>query len=82
MVMVVCRCLPRVLGVCLAVLWMVFRVVQGIGCEDHAVLVGVYQAEVVATSLGVHFTDPCRLYPGYRRLMLVHIWCFLVLPQS
>ena len=49
---------------------MVYRVGRGIlGIEygDRVVLVGVYQAEVVATSLGVYLTDPRLPYLDCRK---------------
>ena len=61
---------------------MVCRVVQEDGYEDHVVLVGVCQAEVVTTSLGVYLTDPCLLGPGYKKWMPIRIGCFLVLLLS
>ena len=67
MVVVVCRCHQRVLGVPLKALWMVFRVFQENGYGDRVVLVGVYQAEVVATSLGVYLTDPRLPYLDCRK---------------
>jgi hypothetical protein len=51
----------------------VFRVIQRSGCGDQAVLVVVYQAEVVATSLGVYFTILYCRHPGCRRWMPVRI---------
>jgi hypothetical protein len=34
-------------------------VFHGLGCVGRVSLVLVFQAEVVATSLGVYLTDPC-----------------------